>query len=397
MKLLFQFIFFFKWAKKYRYFLIQISIIKKMKLRLTRFDLLKLLAMFLICMTHCFQRFYSNYSFTNSIFFAIPYSVSLGLFFFTGGFFIKRTSSLKELGFYILKTIITYLAPAYLFTCLSIWTLSQYGGHDFGWWMMALYKYTDYFYWYFLTACFINIPIAIFYYLFHLIYKKDGFKLDVLRWLLVLFSLAGYMWIFIAIYNKSFEGIGPKCLSSDMFLFYLPTVFIGFTFAIFSPYIKKSKATTFMTLFISVLCLFIWISIVIIFQNNWFQGLSGSFLDIFWRWLASITGTFFLYQVATYISKYQAVKKISFLGRYSGPFYLIHVYFIRLIYSFFDLPPFFQWYEHIFVVGGSLAFFALSLLVTIALVKIPYTDMLLFANFMRYKNLPFIKKTLRKN
>ncbi len=367
-----------------------------MKLRLTRFDLLKLLALFLICMTHCFQRFYSNYSFLNSIFFAIPYSVSLGLFFFTGGFFVKRTSSLKELGFYILKTLITYLAPAYFFTCLSIWTLSQYGDHNFGWWMMALYKYTDYFYWYFLTACFINIPIAIFYYLSRLIFKSDGFKFDALRWLLVLLSLAGYMWIFIAIYNKNFEGIGPKCLSSDMFLFYFPIVFIGFTVAIFSPYIKKTKATSLLTFFAAILCFLIWISIVIIFQKNWFQGLSGSFLDIFWRWLASITGVFFLYQAAKLISKYQMVKKISALGRYSGPFYLIHVYFIRLIYSFFDLPASYQWYEHILVVSGSLAFFALSMLITIALVKFPYTDILLFANFMRYKDLPFIKQKRRQ-
>lgn len=363
-----------------------------MKIRLTRFDLLKLFAMFLICLTHCFQRFYSNYSFINSIFFALPYSVSLGLFFFSGGFFIKRTRSLKELGFYILKTLITYLTPAYFFTCLSIWTLTQYDTHNFGYWMMILYKYTDSFYWYFLTACFINIAIAIFYYLSHLISRKEDGKSDFFHWLFVFISLTGYVWIFIAIYNKWFEGIGPKCLSSDMLLYYLPISFIGFSMAILFPYIKESKAASLISIFSTIFCFLVWISIVIIFRDDWFQGLSGSFLDIFWRWLGSIAGVFFLYQLAKCISRFKIIKKISSLGQYSGPFYLIHVYFIRLIYSYFELPTSYQWYEHLLIIGGSLAFFAISLAVTIVLVKMPYTDMLLFANFMRYKDLPFIKQ-----
>ena len=363
-----------------------------MKVRLTRYDLLKLLAMFLICITHCFQRFYSNYSFLNSIFFAIPYSVSLGLFFFSGGFFIKRTTNLKELGFYILKTLITYLVPAYLFTCLSIWTLTQYDDHNFGYWMMVLYKYTDTFYWYFLTACFINIAIAIFYYLSKLVFRKGEFKSDIFRWLFIFLALADYIWIFIAIYNKWFDGIGPKCLSSDMLLYYLPISFIGFSLAIFFPYIKTSKATSLISLFSTIFCFLVWISVVIIYRNNWFEGLSGSFLDIFWRWLGSVAGVFFLYQMAKHLSKFTFVKTLSSLSKYSGPFYLIHVYFIRLIYSYFELPASYQWYEHILVVGGSLTFFTVSLLLTMVLVKIPYTDILLFANFMRYKNLPLVKQ-----
>jgi len=322
----------------------------------------------------------------------LPYSVSLGLFFFSGGFFIKRTRLLKELGFYILKTLITYLVPAYFFTCLSIWTLTQYETHNFGYWMMILYKYTDSFYWYFLTACFINIAIAIFCFLSHLVFRKEDRKSDTFRWLFVLTLLAGYVWIFIAIYNKWFEGIGPKCLSSDMLLYYLPISFIGFSMAILFPYIKKNKVTSLISLYLTFFCFLVWISVVIIFQDNWFQGLSGPFIDIFWRWLGSLAGIFFFYQLAKYLSRFQIIKKISSLGQYSGPFYLIHVYFIRLIYSYFELPAFYQWYEHLLIIGGSLAFFAISLPVTIALVKMPYTDMLLFANFMRYKDLPFIKQ-----
>lgn len=362
-----------------------------MKLRITRFDLLRLLAMFLICMMHCLQRFYSQYSFLNTIFFALPYSVSLGLFFFSGGFFIKKTNSLKELSFYILKTLITYLLPAYLFACLSIWTLDQFNGHNFGYWMMILYEYTDTFYWYFLTACFINIPIAILHYFSLFIFKKDEPKFDVFRLLFVLIGLVAYMWVFIAIYNHSFEGIGPKCLSSDMFLYYLPVVLIGFTVSIFSKYFKDNNDKSIISLLITLFSFAVWISIVIVYQNNWFQGLSGSFLEIFWRCVSTIMGVIFFYQIAKYVSRYSFVKKISSLGKYSGPFYLIHVYFIRLIYSYFTLPPSYEWYEHILVLGGSLVFFALSLLVTFCLVRIPYTDIVLFANYKRMRDLPFIK------
>lgn len=363
-----------------------------MRFRLTRFDLLKLLAMFLICMTHCFQRFYSQYAFLNTIFFALPYSVSLGLFFFTGGFFIKKTDSLKELCLYILKTLITYLLPAYLFTCFSIWTLDQFNDHNFGYWMMILYEYTDTFYWYFLTACFINIPIAIFHYLSHFLFKKEGVKFDACRLLLVFVGLAAYMWVFIAIYNHNFEGIGPKCLSSDMFLYYFPVVVIGFTTSIFSKYFKDNKKKSILSLLITSFSFITWISIVIIYQNNWFQGLSGSFLEIFWRCISTIMGVIFFYQIAKYVSQHSLIGKISSLGKYSGPFYLVHVYFIRLIYSYFTLPPSYEWYEHLLVVGGSLLFFALSLLVTYCLVKFPFTDILFFAKYRRIKDLPFYKK-----
>lgn len=362
-----------------------------MKVRITRFDLLRLLAMFLICMTHCFQRFYSQYSFLNTIFFALPYSFSLGLFFFTGGFFIKKTNSLKELGLYILKTLVTYLLPAYLFTCLSIWTLDQFKDHNFGYWMMILYKYTDTFYWYFLTACLINIPIAIFHYISHLIVKSEDSRFDAVRLLFVIIGLVAYMWIFIKIYNGDFEGIGPKCLSSDMFLYYLPVVFIGFATSIFYKYIKSNRATSIISLFATIISFVIWISIVIIYQNNWYQGLSGSFFDILYRCISTILGVLFFYQLAAYISRFSLIKRISSFGKYSGPFYLVHVYFIRLIYSYFTLPPSYQWYVHVFVVGGSLLFFFLSLLVTYCLVKFPYTDILIFANYQRIRGLPFTK------
>jgi len=103
--------------------------------------------------------------------------------------------------------------------------------------MIILYKFTDPFCRYFLTDCFTNIAIEIFNYFAHSVFRKEDGKSDGFRWLFVLTLLMGYIWIFIAIYNKWFEGIGPKCLSSDMLLYYLP--FFGFSMAILVPYIKK--------------------------------------------------------------------------------------------------------------------------------------------------------------
>jgi len=368
-----------------------------MKKRLTQFDLLKFFAMFLICMMHFFQRFYNQYSYLNTIYFALPYSIALGLFFFTGGYFIKHPSSLKELGYYILKTIIIYLVPAYLFTCLSILTLPQYSDHNFGYWMMILYRYTDTFYWYFLVACFINIPIAIFYYLSTLIWKNDFRKEKVFRWLLILVGLIAYSGIFIAIYNRSFNEIGPKCLSSDMVLYYAPIVMLGFSVKLFKEEIKDNHAKRLVNLLLTLLTFAIWISVVIIYQNNWYDGLSGSFFDIFYRFLGTLSGVIFFYQIAKYISKYEAIKKIATLGQYSGPYYLLSVYFVRLIYDYVEdyLPTTYIWYEHIFVIMSSLLFSAICLFITIILVKFPYTDILLFGKFTRYKELPYFHRKER--
>jgi len=99
--------------------------------------------------------------------------------------------------------------------------------------MIILHKYTDTFYWYFLTACLVNIPVAIFYYKSYRIVKNDGTRFDVVRLLFVIIGLGGYMWIFIKIYNRDFKRISLKCLSSDMFLYYLPVALIGFITSFF--------------------------------------------------------------------------------------------------------------------------------------------------------------------
>ena len=363
-----------------------------MKKRLTQFDFIKFLAMFFICMIHFFQRFYGSYSYLNTIYFALPYSVAIGLFFFTGGYFIKRPRSLKELLYYILKTLIIYLIPAFLFTCLSIWLLPQYEGHNFGYWMMILFRYTDSFYWYFLTACLINIPIAIFFYLSQLIWKHDFRKEKIFRGFFILLSLCAYSGVFIAIYNRQFTDLGPKCLASDMFLYYIPIVLLGFGTKSYLSNLKDNQATRLTRLLLTLLTFTIWISVVIIYQSHWGEGLSGSFFDIYWRHLGTFCGVIFFYQIAKYLSRLKAIVKIAKFGQYSGPFYLIHVFLIRLIYDYMILPSSYSWYQHLLAISCSLLFFIASLSLTILLVKIPYTDILLFGKFTRYKELPFIKQ-----
>ena len=363
-----------------------------MKKRLTQFDLLKFLAMFFICLIHFFQRFYSSYSYINTIYFALPYSVALGLFFFTGGYFIKRSHTIKELLYYILKTAIIYLIPAFLFTCLSIWFLPQYEGHNFGYWMMILFRYTDSFYWYFLTACLINIPIAIFFYLSQLIWKIDLVKEKIFRGLFILLALFAYSGIFIAIYNRQFTDLGPKCLASDMLLYYAPIVLLGFGVRSFLSNLQDNHARRLTRLLLTLLTFTIWISIVIIYQNNWYEGLSSSFFAIYWRHLGTFCGVIFFYQIARYVSHFKVIIKLAKLGQYSGPFYLVHVFLIRLIYDYMTLPTSYSWYQHLLAISSSLLFFIASLSLTIVLVKIPYTDILLFGKFTRYKELPFIKQ-----
>lgn len=367
-----------------------------MKIRNIRIDLMKFISLFLICLIHFFQRFYANDGYLTSIFFAVPYSVCLGLFFFSGAYFIKRADSLKSLLWYIGKTLVTYLLPAYLFSCLSILTLKSYSGHDFGFWMESLYKGTETFYWYFLTACFFNIFIAIIYYLASLIFKEPSLKHRIYRCIIVLVSLLGYMWIFISIYNHWFTGLGPKCLSADMFLYYLPIVFIGFLFGEFHEYVPQIKEVKTIRLVSIICCSVVYLFIVIVYRNNWLKGLSGNFLDIFYRDIATICGTIAIYLSLSYIENITMIKKVSALGMYSGPFYLLHVYFIRLIYENITLPSSYLWWHHPLIVLGALIFFAIMMIVTILLVKFPYTDALLFAHWDRVNDFShhFQRKTV---
>jgi hypothetical protein len=353
------------------------------KKRISYLDLLKFIAMSFICFAHVLQRYYYP-EFAHTIGFSILYSVELSIFFFVGGYLTIRPNSLKELLLYLLKMIVTYLGPAYLFTCLSIWLLPQFAEQSFSYWMGVLYHGTDTFYWYFLVAFFINGILAVGYYLSQLCFKKNGLKWDFFRVLIVTLICCAYWYGFSCIYNA--PGLGPQCLSCDHVLYYLPIAFVGFLFAIFKPYFLKLKKASFITWITFGLCLIGYI-VSLVFYSDWLAGLSGSFLDIFYHVLGSLTGTLVYFILAYYLSKIGWISKLSSLGRLSGPFYLIHVFFIRLIRSYVSRPTSLDGGMTIFVISFMFIFYFASLLLTWVLVKIPLTDLLLFFDYRRGKEL----------
>jgi acyltransferase len=353
------------------------------KKRISYLDLLKFIAMSFICFAHVLQRYYYP-NFVHTIGFSILYSVELSIFFFVGGFLAKHPTSIKELLSYLLKMIVTYLGPAYLFTCLSIWLLPQFAEQSFSYWMGVLYHGTDTFYWYFLVVFFINGILAVGYYLSQLCFKKDGLKWDLFRVIIAALICCISWYGFSCIYNA--PGLGPQCLSCDHVLYYLPIAFVGFLFAIFKPYFLKLKKTSLITWMTFGLCLIGYI-VSLVFYSNWLGGLSGSFLDIFYHVLGSLAGTLVYFILAFYLSKVGWIAKLSSLGRLSGPFYLVHVFFIRLIRSYTTRPTSFDGGMTIFVISFMFIFYFASLLLTWVLVKIPLTDLLLFFDYRRGKEL----------
>ena len=127
--------------------------------------------------------------------------------------------------------------------------------------------------------------------------------------------------------------------------------------------------------------------ISLVFYPDWLTGLSGSFLDIFYHVLGSLAGTIVYFILAYYLSKIGWIAKLSSLGRFSGPFYLIHVFFIRLIRSYVSRPTSLDGGMTIFVISFMFIFYFASLLLTWVLVKMPLTDLLLFFDYRRGKEL----------
>lgn len=351
--------------------------------RVPYLDLLKFIAMSFICFAHVLQRYYYS-DFVHSIGFSLLYSVELSIFFFVGGYLAKRPKSLKELLAYLLKMAVTYLGPAYLFTCLSIWLLPQFASQGFSYWMSVLFYGTDTFYWYFLVAFFINAILAVGFYLSNLCFRKPGLKWDLLKVLMVAVICCGYGYGFSCIYNA--PGLGPKCLSSDLTLYYLPFGFLGFAAAIFKPYFLKMKKASIVSWSLFAFSLVGYV-ISLIFYPDWLDGLDGSFIEIFCHMLGSLSGTIVYFILAVYLVKIPFVLKLSSLGRLSGPFYLIHVFFIRLIRSYTSRPTYFDAGAIFFVISFMFIFYFGSLLLTWLLVKCPWTDFVLFFNYKRRKEL----------
>ncbi|OQA78386.1 MAG: Acyltransferase family protein [Tenericutes bacterium ADurb.Bin239] len=364
----------------------------KTKNRIPVIDLLKLTAMLFICIPHCLQRWGSP-NYTATLGFSLFYSVALPLFFFSSGLLIKRATSIKELVIYVIKTICVYLIPAYFFSCLSIWTLPRFTllEKDFGYWMNEMYLRTDTFYWYFLVAAFINVFIAIAYYFIALI-KKDGLRWDMLKSSILIILSSAYLLIFLYIYNR--DDLGPGCLSANMVLYYFPLTLFAFIFNTFKPYLSHLSKVKILKGIGALVALAIYVPILIVYRN-WLPNLSGSFMIIATLWLGSLSGTLLYYYGLAYLSKFIIAQKISYFGRFSGPFYLVHVYLVRLFATYITRPTLFDSPTIMFVTFLTIIFTVGSLFITIILCFIPYTDFFLFLNYKRLKDMLYPRRWIK--
>ena len=344
--------------------------------RLVHFDFLRVISMSFVVIGHVMQRYYVV-GFKNTIGFAVFYSVSLALFFFSSAYFIKKAETLKDLLIYLLKLIFTYLVPAYLFTVLSIFLLPRFADYDFGYWMNELYLRTDTFYWFFLTLFFINAFIAIAYYVTSLLIKKKSLLKDIFKAGLITLLLIAYAQVFIYMYNN--PELGPGTLASNLLLYYAPISLVGFLLAIFNPYYKKWKYLNAFRAGLFVVSLFSYL-LALIYYPNWLEGLSGSFLEITYHMLGSLAGVLVYYLLALYLTRFKPIKILSRLAKYSGALYLVHVFLIRLIYEYMPRPNVFDNTTMLFISLWTIVFYLGSLGLTIILVEFPVTNLLLFAN-----------------
>jgi len=349
--------------------------------RLVHFDLLRVISMSFVVIGHVMQRYYIV-GFTNTIGFAIFYSVSLALFFFTSAYFLKKAETLKDLLIYLLKLVFTYLVPAYLFTVLSIFLLPRFAEHDFGYWMNELYLRTDTFYWFFLTLFFVNAFIAISYYFTSLLIKKKSLLKDIFKAGLITLLLIAYAQVFIYMYNN--PELGPATLASNLFLFYAPISLVGFLLSIFSPYHKKWKYLNAFRVGLFVVSLSCYL-LALIYYSNWLEGLNGSFLEITYHMLGSLAGVLVYYLLALYLTRFKPIKSLSGLAKYSGALYLVHVFLIRLIYGYMPRPSVFDNTTMLFICLWTIVFYLGSLGFSIILVEFPVTNLLLFGNFKGFK------------
>ncbi len=352
-------------------------------------DMLKLVSMLFIAISHCLQR-WGSATYVNGLGFSIFYSVSLAMFFFAGGMLIKKCSNVKDLGTYVVKTLITYLVPAYLFTCLSIWTLPRFtlSEKPFDYWMNELYLRTDTFYWFFLVAAFINIFIAIIYYVTTLV-KIKTLWMDILKAVFMIGASIGYLMVFLFIYNQ--PDLGPGSLSANMVLYYMPIALLAFLFTIFKSYFAKLRHIKIYAFLLFLGFLSAYITLLLRYAD-WLPGLRGDFWEIIGHAVCSLCGVVSYLYVFKLLEKYRFFDHISNLGSYSGPYYLVHVYIVRLFATYITRGDINDSAYGAFVAFLTICFVLGSLIVTMFLCIIPYTDLLLFANLRRIKDIIHPKK-----
>ena len=358
--------------------------------RLIAFDILKLVAMSYVLFGHVLQRWYVV-NFTQTVGFSFFYSVSLAIFFFVGGFFVKKATKITDLLLYLAKLFISYIVPAFLFTCLSIWLLPRFADHDFAYWMGELYYRTDTFYWFFLTAFFINTILGIGYYLTNLFFKESSLIDDLLKTMFLVVFLVIFSSVFIYIYNAN--DLGPGTLSANMFLYYLPIAFLGFLLATFKKYFASLKKIKFLRITAFAISSSIYI-VGLWHYQNWLGGLNSSFNEIAWRMIIACAGVISYYYIALFVERFTIIQKVAKYAKYSGPFYLVHVFLIRLLATYLPRPEVFNNGTMLFIVFLTVGFYIGSLGITMLMVDFPFTNLLFFGD---YKSIKKIRRLFQKS
>jgi hypothetical protein len=179
-----------------------------------------------------------------------------------------------------------------------------------------------------------------------------------------------------------------------MVLYYFPLTLFAFIFNTFKPYLSHLSKVKILKGIGALVALVIYVPILIVYRN-WLPNLNGSFIRIATLWLGSLSGTLLYYYGLAYLSKFIIAQKISYFGRFSGPFYLVHVYLVRLFATYITRPTLFDSPTIMFVTFLTIIFTVGSLFITIILCFIPYTDFFLFLNYKRLKDMLYPRRWIK--
>lgn len=342
------------------------------KVRLTHFDLLKLIALLFVCFSHVYQRTVPNA--TQTIIFGIFYSVHMSIFMFVGGYFVKRCDSLKELAKYIGKMILYYVYPAVIFTILTVISMERYSGRDVLYWLNEFYVRTDTFYWYAISAIIINGFLAISVYIARKIIRKNGLPGELMTnaIVLILFGLLFLPIIFI------FKSETPGMLASNLTVEFVPLAVAGFLIKSFGKYIKINAKSRTIEIAVAIVCLVGYIVALINFQG-WLK--KNTNLLLFLHQLGALAGVYCYYVLSKWLCRIKPIANISAYGKYSYPIYLVHVYLIRVITPYVSRITEVNFYSVSFVIIYALVFTFGSMVISIALTKNKYINFVLFGDY----------------
>lgn len=344
--------------------------------RISHFDLLKVIAMLFVCISHVFQRVVPNG--TTSIIFGVFYSVHMSIFIFVGAYFVRRCTTIKDLLKYFLKMLICYVLPAIIFTILTVISMARYSNHDVVYWLNEFLVRTDTFYWYAIAAFVINAFLATSYYISSKIIKIESLKKDVFKNIVILICFAILFIPFILIHKSETPGL----LATNLIVEFVPLAIMGFLFRSFGKYIKQNKVSTILELLVAGICLILYVIALINFKG-WLNKATTILLIL--HQLGSICGVYVYYVLTKWLCKLHQVSKLSIYGKYSYPLYLVHVYIIRVITPYVSKITEVNFYSISFVVLYSLVFTFGSLVITLFLTKNKYINLILFGDYSKLK------------